>query len=268
MCATVSQKLIHDRLNHGQCIYCGIQTHTVATKGFFCRSVEKQPITIPGKVDHGRCMNMKCQDSSTNIAATAVPNDEKEKTPGFLSGKTVGTVVSATGAVLSAIGVPIVGEGLSAAGQVIQSSTTSNAENQNDTPLIQQSQYQYDPFNPNYAQTMQESQQIDTYLQQLQITANQNKQQAYAELDQHIARMMQQSGLQSGTANQTCQQGLQRHHQHTRSDVAIMCPSNHQTQRVHHPIDHTCDICKKCVPAGTSVSWCSTCDWDACSMCK
>ena len=116
----VSQMVIKYRLKHGECIHCGIQTHTIKKKLFSAN--EKIPISNPGKVDNGRCLNDQCQEAGNNVMLDT--NDSK---PSRISGQTVGVVAAGTGAVLTVMGIPG-GEVLMSVGQAVVESSHSGTD--------------------------------------------------------------------------------------------------------------------------------------------
>jgi hypothetical protein len=64
--------VVEDRLKHGQCIHCGIQTHTIVkTEG----DIEKIPLTISGLVEHGCCLREACQQKGIDVT---VCEDQEE----------------------------------------------------------------------------------------------------------------------------------------------------------------------------------------------
>jgi hypothetical protein len=61
--------VVADRLKHRQCIYCGTHTRNVFRR--FRATTEKIQLNIPGLVEHGRCMRVKCQDAALLDTETA-----------------------------------------------------------------------------------------------------------------------------------------------------------------------------------------------------
>lgn len=167
-----SQQVIKDRLKNGQCIHCGIQTHTVRKK--MLRKDEKIPLNIAGRVEHGRCMQASCLQAGNNVAvAGGADNNNK---PGRVSAHGVGMAASVGGAVMAGLGIPG-GELLSGVGQAVTDSSCSSS-----------SVPSYSAFGGGMAGGSSQQ-----HIAQLLAQSRQREQQAWEQLKQIQAQSQQQS---------------------------------------------------------------------------
>ena len=181
----------HRPVKHGQCIHCGIQTHTVVKKMF---SKKKTPLNIPGKVENGRCLKTSCLEAGSNVAMD--PNQ-----PSLLSraGRTAGVIASGTGTVMTVMGIPG-GEIVTAAGQAVANSSSSSSTHQ---PT---SSYSLDPNQSILNLQRQANQDYQIAMQnlnQLGINFELEHQQAMQSLNQHSSSTQQPTSSYSLDSNQS-----------------------------------------------------------------
>ena len=251
-----SKKLINDRVKHGQCIHCGIQTHTIVKKMF---SKEKTPLNIPGKVEYGRCLNTSCLEAGSNVVMD--PNQ-----PSILSGagKTAGVIASGTGAVMTVMGIPG-GEIVAAAGQAVANSSSSSSTQQ---PTSSYSLNSYQSILNQQSQAANQDYQIAMQnLHQQSQAANQNLVNVLNNYEQQHQQAMQTLNQQSLVANQNLANCLKQLGT-PQADPNQTCPSKHSAAFMMNdrwPV-LVCDSCVQPIRFGSYFYCCSICDWSTCAL--
>ena len=225
-----SKQLIMDRLKHGQCIHCGIQTHKIVTKVFAAN--EKIPMSIQGKVDHGCCLNAKCLEAGNSV--TLDPSETINNKPSRINCQTAGAIAVGTGAVFTAMGIPG-GDVLSAGGAAFSGI------------VVLQKQ-----FSPQYRQALPQQRN-----QQTQKNMNMQVNQRYMEKMENMEHVDQVFAAAPNVG--TCPQ----------DDDLQTCPAKHYAPFMRNAIwpNFSCDSCMQNVPIGSYVYYCSTCDWGTCAAC-
>lgn len=253
-----SRTVVEDRLKHGQCIHCGIQTHQVIRKSLGKK--EKIPLNIPGAVEHGRCLRESCQQAGINVAFNDSVNTGGRSGSVKLSGKTVGMASSITGALMSVCEIPG-GELLSGLGQAISQSSSSTQEPSSGSF----SSFGDSSYMDNYQQIMaQQSMQSQQLLAQMQ-----------GQYQQQYQQYLEQSMLESQRRQQVAlQQISQAYGQPTPQTAVFSCGGASPGQQLcpmNHPAilsisqGHTCDYCLGEIAVGMAILECQICDWATCA---
>jgi hypothetical protein len=276
-----SKKIAKERLNNGQCMHCGIQTHSVEKKRF--GKNKKTPLNIPNKVDHGCCLRDSCLKAGANVVVE--PNSGSL---GRISAQTAGAVGSTVCSVVGvAVGAPEMGQAIGGGISDIASSlggggtsNTADSSFSGGDPLaqyMQQAQQMANPAADPLAQYMQQLQiqssgSTNDALQQLMEQSNRQSQQAHDQLQQ----LMNLANQQSQAANENLQQYMHQmeqdqtlavlHDQVQRGtlDIDISCPNGHATQLCPATETRCCDLCGV---ETNAVVGCPPCDFDLCLQC-